>query len=102
MGKRIIATYDRGRIQSPSMASAAANFLSTCGSERGEPECSTQSFPMATPHVGQGTEDICSGVSSFLFIRKQCNKAERRGCPILNTLGIIRYRSEGRYLSNSQ
>jgi hypothetical protein len=73
------------------MASAAANFLSTCGSERGVPECSTQASPTATPHVGQGTEDTCSGVSSFFFTQKECHNIEVQNCPILNTLGISRY-----------
>ena len=44
-------------IHSLSMASAAANFRSVCGSERGAPECSTQRSPAAAPHLGQGTED---------------------------------------------
>jgi hypothetical protein len=73
------------------MASVAANFLSTCGSERGAPECSKQPSPTATPHVGQGTEDICSGVSSFLFIQEECDNIELRNCPILNTPRLSRY-----------
>jgi hypothetical protein len=52
------------------MASMAANFLSTWGSERGAPECSTQLSSGGTPHVGQRTEDTCLGVSSFFFIRR--------------------------------
>src|SRR5580693_52274 len=52
----------------PWMASIAESFRSTCGSVRGIPECSTQRCPAATPHVGQGTETTCSGVSSFFFI----------------------------------
>src|ERR1700687_3978682 len=60
------------------MASAAANFLSTCGSKRGAPECSTQRSPAATPHVGQGTEHNCSGVSSFFFIRTGYGKTWRK------------------------
>jgi hypothetical protein len=48
----------------------AANFRSKWGSVRGAPECITQRFPAATPQVGQGTEDNCSGESSFLFIRR--------------------------------
>jgi hypothetical protein len=50
------------------MALIASNFRSTCGPERGAPENSTQRFPAAAPHVGQGTEDDCLGVSSFFFI----------------------------------
>jgi hypothetical protein len=53
------------------MASMAANFLSTWGSERGAPECSTQLSSGGTPHVGQRTEDTCLGVSSFFFIRRE-------------------------------
>jgi hypothetical protein len=55
-----------------SIASAAENFLSTCGLERGAPQCSAQPLPAATPHVGQATEDNCLGVSSFLFIETEC------------------------------
>jgi hypothetical protein len=62
-------------IHSLSMASAAANFRSVCGSERGAAECSTQRSPAAAPHLGQGTEDACSGVSSFFFIRTELGKA---------------------------
>src|ERR1700683_4243524 len=54
-----------------SIASTAESFRSTCGSERGAPECSTQRFPAATPHVGHETEDICLGVSSFFFIHSE-------------------------------
>jgi hypothetical protein len=79
-----------GRIHSFSMASAAANFLSTCGSERGVPECSTQPSPTATPHVGQGTEHTCSSVSSFLFIEEECDNIELRNCPIVNTVRVSR------------
>jgi hypothetical protein len=52
--------------------STAANFRSTCGSDRGPPECSTHVCPTETPHVGQGTDNSCSGVSSFFFIRTEC------------------------------
>jgi hypothetical protein len=45
-----------------------ANFRSTCGCERGAPECSSQRVPVEAPHVGQGTEDVCSYVSSLFFI----------------------------------
>jgi hypothetical protein len=63
---------------SPSLASAAASFLSTCGSERRPPECSTQRSPTPTPQVGQGTDDSCSGVSSFFFTRTECKNACRK------------------------
>src|ERR1700746_347519 len=59
------------------MASAAENFRSTCGPERGPPECSTQHSPAAAPQVGQGTTDICSEVSSFLFIPTECENIGR-------------------------
>jgi hypothetical protein len=63
---------------SPSMAPAAASFLSTCGSERGPPECSTQRSPTPTPQVGHGTDNNCSGVSSFFFTRTECKNARRK------------------------
>jgi len=78
----------------PSMASIAANFRSTCGSERGAPDCSTQLSPAATPHVGQGTEDNCSGVSSFFFIRAGYSKTWRKTIQLGtlgNSLGIRSY-----------
>src|ERR1700726_3692121 len=53
-----------------SMTARAANVRSTCGCERGPPECSTQRFPAGTPQVGQGTDNICLGVSSFFFIEE--------------------------------
>jgi len=65
-----------------SAASVAENFRSTCASERGAPECSTQRFPAGTPHVGQGTEDNCVGVSSFFFIGTECDKAQPQNRPI--------------------
>src|ERR1700724_1946472 len=60
------------------MASAAQNFRSACGPERGPPECSTQHSPAAAPQVGQGTTDICSEVSSFLFIPTECENTGRK------------------------
>jgi hypothetical protein len=59
------------------MASAAENFRSTCGPERGPPECSTQRSPAAAPQVGQRMADICSGVSSFFFIGTECENIGR-------------------------
>jgi CRP/FNR family cyclic AMP-dependent transcriptional regulator len=84
VGSEFINTYDQGGIHFFSIASAAANFRSTCGSERGAPECSTQRSPAATPHVGQGTEDNCSGVSSFLFILTECPNTLPRNRSVLN------------------
>jgi hypothetical protein len=34
---------------------------------------STQHFPAGTPQVGQGTENNSWGVSSFFFIRAECD-----------------------------
>jgi hypothetical protein len=56
------------RIFFVSMASAAQSLLSMCDSERSPPECSKQVSPAATPHVGQGTEENCFGVISFILI----------------------------------
>jgi len=75
----------------PSMVSIAANFRSTCGSERGAPECSTQGSPAATPHVGHGTEDNCSGVSSFFFIWTECHNTHPRNRSVLNLVRTSRY-----------
>jgi hypothetical protein len=60
------------------MDSAAASFRSTCDSVRGPPESNTQLCPAATPHVGQGTDSNCSGVSSFFFIRTECKRIGRK------------------------
>src|SRR5208282_4247241 len=73
------------------MASIAANIRSTCGSERRAPEYSTQRFPAAAPQVGQGTETNCLGVSSFLFIRAECDNTLPRNRSILNTFSICSY-----------
>jgi hypothetical protein len=72
------------------MASEAANVRSMCGFERGAPESSTQRFPAATPHVGQGTEDNCLGVSSFFFILAECTKTPSHKRTILKTVTISR------------
>jgi hypothetical protein len=60
------------------------------GFERGAPESSTQRFPAATPHVGQGTEDNCLGVSSFFFILAECSKTQSHKRTILKTVTISR------------
>ena len=57
-----------------SMASAAESFRSICNSERSAPECRRQRCPAATPQVGQGTEDNCAGVRSFILIETGCDK----------------------------
>jgi hypothetical protein len=46
-----------------------------------------------------GTEDTCSGVSSFFFTQKEYENIELRSCPILNTPVLAATCSEGRYLS---
>jgi hypothetical protein len=58
----------------------AANFRSTCDSERALPECRTQAFPAGTPQVGQRTEDICFGVSLLFFILSECDYTQSRIC----------------------
>jgi len=63
---------------SPLIASAAASFLSACGSERRPPECRTQRSPTPTPQVGHETDDNCSGVSCFFFTRTECKNAFRK------------------------
>jgi hypothetical protein len=50
-----------------STASAAESFRSRCGSVRGAPVCSSHTSPTAAPHVVQGTDSICLGVSSLAF-----------------------------------
>jgi hypothetical protein len=50
------------------MASAAESLRSTCGSERGAPEFNKQRSPVATPHVGQGTENNCFTVRWLILI----------------------------------
>src|SRR6266446_5875600 len=64
-----------------SIASAAENFRSTCGSERGAPECSKQGSPGATPHVGQVTENNCFAVRSLFLIWIRCDKTSRKSVP---------------------
>src|SRR2546422_609116 len=61
-----------------SMASAAESLRSICNSERSAPECRRQRCPAATPHVGQGTEDNCAGVRSFILIGTGCDKKCRK------------------------
>src|SRR4029077_13789003 len=63
------------------IASAAESFRSTCGSERGAPECSKQRSPRATPHVGQGTENNCFSVRSPFLIWIRCAKTSRKTIP---------------------
>ena len=87
------------RVHFLSMASAAENFRSTCGPERGPPECSTQRSPAETPQVGQGTADICSEVSSFFFIPTQCEKIGRETVQFCTLFVLVCYLSEDRRVS---
>ena len=64
-----------------SKRSAATNFRSICGSERGPPECNTQRFPAGAPHVGQATDDNCFGVRSFVFMQTDCDYTGRKAVP---------------------
>src|SRR6266700_5022018 len=52
-----------------SRASAAEYLRSRCGPVRWPPEVSPQGSLTAASHVGQGTDSICFGVKSLLFIR---------------------------------
>jgi hypothetical protein len=61
------------------------------GSVRGAPEISTQLFPASTPHVGQGTEYNCLGVSSLFFIRAECYHTRLQNRSVLNILLTSRY-----------
>jgi len=76
-GQRTYRCLVPGRILFDSMASAAESLRSKCGSERRPPECNKQRSPEATPHVGQGTEDNCSGVRSRILIDIECDKKRR-------------------------
>jgi hypothetical protein len=60
------------------MASIAANLRSVCASERGPPEWRIQESPAAAPHVGQETEDTCSGVRSRFFTMTECDYTASR------------------------
>ncbi len=64
-----------------SIASAAESFRSTCGPERGAPECSKQRSPVATPHVGHGTENNCFAVRSLFLIWVRYDKTSRKTVP---------------------
>jgi hypothetical protein len=67
-----------------SIAARAANLRSTCDVERRAPECSAHRFRAGTPHVGQGTETVCLGVSAPFFIVTECDYYESRICSILD------------------
>jgi hypothetical protein len=65
-----VSGFNANWIHFLSMASTAECFRAKCGSRRRPPDCMTQRFPAATPHVRQGMDDNRSLVSSFFFIRK--------------------------------
>jgi hypothetical protein len=87
-GQRTHRCLVPGRILFDSMASAAESLRSTCGSERRPPECNKQRWPEATPHVGQGTEDNCSGVRSRILIVIECDKKRRNSVQFGTVLKI--------------
>jgi hypothetical protein len=66
-----------------STASAAESLRSRCGSLRGAPVCNSQAFPIAAPHVVQGTDNICFGVSSLVFTMLIMQRSTVRKCSIL-------------------
>jgi hypothetical protein len=72
-GRRLERDWVR-RKRLDSMASAAESFRSTWGSERGAPEWRRQRSPTATPQVGQGTEESCADVRSFIRMRREYDK----------------------------
>src|SRR5580692_9013386 len=85
-GGRAVFLFSRRPIHFPWMASIAESFRSTCGFERGAPECSTQLLPEGTPQVGQRTEHTCLGVRSFFFTLERYSKTRGKNCPIWNNL----------------
>src|SRR5271156_3355218 len=66
------------RLRVSSTASAAESFRSRCGSVRGAPVCSSQTSPIAAPHVLQGTDNICFGVSSLVFTPQNASPTNRK------------------------
>jgi len=46
---------------------------------------------VATPQVGQGTEETCLGVSSFFFIKTGCDYTRSGICTILDTWRGLRH-----------
>src|SRR6266481_2404657 len=87
-GQRTYRCLVPGRILFDSMASAAVSLRSKCGSERRPPECNKQRWPEATPHVGQGTEDNCSGVRSRILIDIECDMKSRNSIQFGTVLEI--------------
>jgi hypothetical protein len=73
-------------------------FRSTCGSERGAPQCTTQRRPAATPHVGHGTDDNCFVVSSFFPVENCPMTPYCKTIPFGTLLGTSRSRGESQLL----
>jgi hypothetical protein len=80
------------------MASIAESFRSTCGSERGAPQCTPQRRPAATPHVGHGTDDNCFVVSSFFPVENCPMTPYRKTIPFGTLLGTSRSPGESKLL----
>ena len=72
-----------------STASAADSFRSRCGSVRRAPVWSSHASPVATPQVGQGTDNTCFAVSSLVFIPKDCNVSLLLECSILLIFNLL-------------
>ena len=51
--------------------------------------CSSQTSPIAAPHVVQGTDNICFEVSSLVFTSTSCNALSLEKCPILLILSKL-------------
>src|SRR6266851_8256675 len=72
------------------------NFRSTCGSERGAPECSKQGSPGATPHVvklvSSGLRNRCSlavltPVRAFASVKERSLPTSAAAAPRTKTTG---------------
>jgi hypothetical protein len=74
----------------------AESFRSTCGSERGLPECNKQRSPRPTPQVGQRTEDSSLGVNSSILIRILCDGLRPGNSSVWNTAGADFHRATSR------
>lgn len=74
-----------------STASAAESFRSRCGSVRGVPVCSSQAPPLVAPQVGQGTDNICLRVRSFVFTATGYSLPQFESCSISDTFALRRF-----------
>jgi hypothetical protein len=73
-----------------STASAAESFRSRCGSVRGAPVCSSQASSLVAPQVGQGTDNICLRVRSFVFTATGYRLPRFENCSISDTFALRR------------